>query len=368
MSNKIEIRHIRTIEEFESLHEQWDKLLTESSKQTVFLTWEWLTAWWKHYQDDRELWLITAWVENKLLGVAPLMKTKMKKYGLRYRLLHSLGAPNTDESDFFTCGNTEEILRAICDYLQDQRSQWDAIEINEFNLESPTAEYIKNYFAAKGFAIRPKTNYHYHIPITETWDVYWKKLSKNLRHNIERRLRRVQENRQVSFQVIEGRDLTWDNFEAIFHVNTKGNYPEKYNSEKERGLQRELMERMRGKNWIRVTILRFDEQAVAYDYGFSVNGRLEDWRTGFDLSYADWGSGTLLLYFQLKYMFADKYHDLDFLRGEYSYKDKWVPSRREFVELRIVPAHKLSARLALIWLPNIWQWIKSKRKQNADKE
>jgi hypothetical protein len=168
--------------------------------------------------------------------------------------------------------------------------------------------------------------------------------------------------------VIEGRDLTWDDFETIFTINTKGNYPEKYKPEKERSLHRELMENMRDKNWIRVTILRFDEQAVAFDYGFTVNGRLEDWRTGFDLSYADWGSGTLLLYFQLKYMFTEKYQDLDFLRGEYNYKDKWVPARREFVELRIIPSHKLSARLALIWLPNIWQWIKSKRKQNPDKE
>jgi CelD/BcsL family acetyltransferase involved in cellulose biosynthesis len=368
MSTTIEIRHIRSLEEFESLQNQWDELFKACSKQTVFLTWEWLTAWWKHWQPDKELWLITAWSEGKLVGAAPLMKTVVRKYGLKYRLIHSLGAPNTDESDFFTLGNDPEILGALCDYLQSQRSLWDALELNELHVENPAAKFVGSYFAARGCIIRTKLNTHYHIPIAETWDGYWKKLSKNLRHNIERRLRRVQENHQLGFQVIEGRDATWDNFEEIFTVNTKGNYPEKYKSEQERNFHRELMERMRDRNWIRIAILRFDEQATAYDYGFAVHGKFEDWRTGFDLNYADWGGGTLMLYFELKYLFTEQYQDLDFLRGEYGYKDKWVPATREFVELRIIQSHKLSARLALIWIPNIWSWIKSKRKRKSDKE
>ena len=366
-NNKIEIRHIRSLEEFESLQNQWDELFKACSKQTVFLTWEWLTAWWNHWQPGKELWLITAWYEDKLVGVAPLMKTVVRKYGLKYQLIHSLGAPNTDESDFFALGNDMQILGAFCDYLQSQRGQWDALELNEFHLENPTAKFVEEYFAERGYVIRAKPNTHYHIPIEETWDGYWKKLSKNLRHNIERRLRRVQENHQLGLQVIEGRDMIWDTFEEIFAVNTKGNYPEKYKSEQERNFHRELMERMRARNWIRIAILRFDEHATAYDYGFAVNGKFEDWRTGFDLNYADWGGGTLMLYFELKYLFTEKYQDLDFLRGEYSYKDKWVPAIREFVELRIVPPYKLSARLALIWLPNIWSWIKSKRKKKNNK-
>ena len=100
MSNEIGIRHIRDLEDFEALRGQWDQLLEERPRKTVFLTWEWLTAWWKHYQENKELWLITAWVDDELVGAAPLMKTKMRKNGLSFRLLHSLGSPNCDESDF----------------------------------------------------------------------------------------------------------------------------------------------------------------------------------------------------------------------------------------------------------------------------
>jgi CelD/BcsL family acetyltransferase involved in cellulose biosynthesis len=297
------------------------------------------------------------------------MKSVMRKYGLKYRLIHSLGAPNTDESDFFSRGKDTEVLGALCDYLLSQRNLWDALELNEFHLENSAAKFVESYFATRrGCIVLAKSNIHYHIPITEAWDSYWKKLSKNLRHNIERRLRRVQENHQLGFQVIEGRDVTWENFEEIFAVNAQGNYPEKYKSERERNFHRELMERMRDKNWIRIAILRFDGHPAAYDYGFAVQGKFEDWRTGFDLNYADWAGGTLMLYFELKYFFMEKFQDLDFLRGEYNYKDKWVPATREFVQVRIVQSHKLSARLALIWIPNAWNWIKSKRKQRSDKE
>jgi hypothetical protein len=276
MSNNIKIYHIRSFKEFEPLQNQWGELYKACSKQTVFLTREWLTDWWKHWQPGKELWLITTWSEGKLVGAAPLIMTVVRIYGLTYRLVYSLGAPNTDESDFFTLGKDIEVLGALCDYLQSQRSLWDALELNEFHLENPAAKFVKSYFATRGCVIRAKSNIHYHIPITGAWDGYWKKLSKNLRHNIERRLRRVQENHQLGLQVIEGRDVTWDDFESIFTVNAKGNYPEKYKSEQELNFHRELMERMRNKNWIRIAILRFDDHPSAYDYGFAVQGKFED--------------------------------------------------------------------------------------------
>lgn len=99
----------------------------------------WLSAWWCHYKENRELWLITAWTRDELVGAAPLMKTNEWKHGLQFRLLHSLGSPNCDESDFPVQNGNRQILRALCDYLYPRRSQWDAITLNEFESQN------KNY-------------------------------------------------------------------------------------------------------------------------------------------------------------------------------------------------------------------------------
>ena len=364
MSNEIQLRHIQSLEEFEALHDQWDQLLKGRAKKTVFLTWEWLTAWWKHYRENRELWLITAWAGDELVGAAPLMKTTMWKNGLRFRLLHSLGSPNCDESDFLTSVGDLEIVKALCDYLFEHHLQWDALELNEFDSASSVCRYIQDYFNRAGCVIHVKTNYHYHIPVQTSWEVYWKKLSKNLRHSIERRLRRAQENHQLDFKHIKGNELTWDDFESIFAVSRKGHFPEKYQSKQERGFHQELLSRTRDRNWIEIALLFLDGRAIAFEYGFNLNGRFEDWRTGFDLSHADLSGGTLLLYFLLQHLCNRGYNDLDFLRGEYDFKEKWNPIRREFTQLRIVQPHRLSARLALIWLPDLWHWFKEKFTSN----
>jgi CelD/BcsL family acetyltransferase involved in cellulose biosynthesis len=362
MPNGISIRHIRNLEEFEALREQWNQLLAERQRKTAFLTWEWLSAWWKIHQNKGELWLVTAWINDQLVGAAPLMKTSLWKHGLQFRLLHSLGAPNCDESDFPVRNGDLQIVQALCNYLYSQRAQWDAIELNEFESKSSIWGFVQDYFINTGCVIQASTNYHYHIPIHSSWEGYWKKLSKNLRHNIERRLRRAQENHRVEFKYVNGNSLAWDDFETLFEVSEKGNFPEKYKSAQERSFHRELLDRMHNRKWIEIAFLCLDGKAIAFEYGFNLDGRFEDWRTGFDLNHSELAGGTLLLYHLLKQLYGDGHHDLDFLRGEYDFKGKWLPERREFVELRIVQPHRLSARLALIWIPTLWHWLKEKTK------
>ena len=368
MSNGISIRHIQNMEEFEDLRDQWSQLLESRQRKTTFLTWEWLSAWWNHYKENRELWLITAWEGDELVGVAPLMKTNMRKHGVQFRLLHSLGSPNCDESDFPVRNGDLQIVNALCDYLYSHRKQWDAIELNEFETKNSAWHIIQNYFFNTGCIIQSHTNLHYHIPIRDSWESYRKSLSKNLRHNIERRLRRAQESHQVEFRYVKGRELEWDDFETLFAVSEKGNFPEKYKSKQERSFHRELLHRMQGHYWIEIAFLCLNGQAIAFEYGFNMDGSFEDWRTGFDLSHSELAGGTLLLYYLLKQFHSDEHRDLDFLRGEYDFKEKWLPEKREFVEVRIIQPHRLSARLALIWIPNLWHSLKDKIKSKKKRQ
>ena len=362
MSKRISIRHIRNLEEFEALRNEWTQLLEGRPRKTAFLTWEWLSAWWKHYRDDKELWLITAWIGGELVGAAPLMKSSTLKHGLRFRLLHSLGSPNCDESDFPVRNEDLQIVKALCDYLHSERAHWDAIELNEFESEASATGFIQDYFSNTGYVIQAHTNYHYHIPLQKSWEDYWKKLSKNLRHNIERRVRRAQENHRLEFKYLKGHEVEWNDFQILFEVSKKGNFPEKYEPMQERGFHHELLDRMHNRDWIQIAFLCLDGQAIAFEYGFNLDGRFEDWRTGFDLSRSELAGGTLLLYYLLRHLHKDGRTNLDFLRGEYDFKEKWLPERQQFVELRIVRSNRILARLALLWIPNFWHWLQDKIK------
>ena len=59
-------------EGFGEIREQWTELLAHSSSDCIFLTWEWLHAWWKHLSDGRRLSILAMRQAGALVGIAPL--------------------------------------------------------------------------------------------------------------------------------------------------------------------------------------------------------------------------------------------------------------------------------------------------------
>lgn len=357
-SQRIQIRHIRTLKEFEDIREAWSKLLEKRHPQTAFLTWEWMYAWWKNYGAEKELWLLTAWKEEKLVGGVPLMLLHTKRFGFKYRILQSLGKPNTDESDFLSIEESAEIIRCIVEFIALHRNQWDAIELCELNPESPTTFIVIKEIERLKLLTIQKYEAHYHIQLSRPWDEYWKTLSKNTRDGIEKRYKQGVKKMDLQFQYISAADVNWQHFETIFEINSKARYPEKYGSTQERAFLADLVNAMQGKGWLEVIFLHMEGKPIAYDYGFNMNGRFEDWRTGYDLSYSTQAAGKILLYLLIKHQFENGYKLFDFLRGAYEYKTQWNPDVRDFINLVAVKSNHIPARLALITLPAIWKWIK----------
>lgn len=358
MTVDITIRHIRNLEEFKSLREPWEHLTNQREIKTVFLTWEWLFAWWKVHCEGRELWLVTAWQGNELVGIAPLMLSTEKKYRLHYRLLQSLGAPNIDESDFLTSNDDPAVLGALCDYFLQNKKYWDAIKLHEFRSNRASTNIIKDIFSKNKLINDVQINDHYHIPISGPWDVYLKTLSKNMRQNLERRLRRTKEMGQLTLEHYKGQNVNWEHFEAIFRINKSGAFPEKYESETERLFHHELFETMRSKGLIEIVFVSLDGEQIAFEYGFNVEGRFEDWRTGYNKDFSKQAIGKILLYLLLQDLFKDGYSDFDFLRGEYEHKHDWKPLKNEFLIISAIRPNHIPSRLALIVIPSIWRWVK----------
>ncbi|MBK9209541.1 MAG: GNAT family N-acetyltransferase [Anaerolineales bacterium] len=358
MVKKTSIQHIQSLKEFEGLKQDWEHLLDQYKNETIFLTWEWLYAWWKHNQEGKRLWLLTARQDNNLVGIAPLMLSSQKKHGMSFRLLQTLGTPNTDQSDFIALDNDPEIVIQFCNYILTQKNTWDAIELNEHKDEDATTHIITNALVNHKLITKINTNLHHHVAITESWEGYLKSLSKNMRRDMEKCIRHTKEKQSVNLKCFRGPDVKWEHFETFFEINKNGHFPEKYKSETERAFHRELFEIMHTKNWIEVVLLYFDDVPVAYEYGFNLNGRFEDWRTGYDTNYSDQAVGKLLLILLMRDLFENGYNDFDFLRGEYEHKDRWRPSSRKFLNIVAVRPNHLQARIALIILPKIWHWVK----------
>lgn len=56
---------------FDLLRSHWNNLLTSDAANTVFLTWEWQSTWWRCLGTG-DLYLLAWFDDGRLVGIAPL--------------------------------------------------------------------------------------------------------------------------------------------------------------------------------------------------------------------------------------------------------------------------------------------------------
>jgi hypothetical protein len=75
----LRVELVKDEKSFLHLQGEWNNLLTNSTANNIFLTWEWISTWWKIYKENFELYLITVRdKEANLVGIGPFKVTKRK--------------------------------------------------------------------------------------------------------------------------------------------------------------------------------------------------------------------------------------------------------------------------------------------------
>jgi len=349
----MEIRHLTDLKAFENLRDPWNKLLPQIPVQDVFYTWEWLFAWWKHHGKQRELWLITVWRSDELVGIAPLVLFERQKYGLRLRVLCNIGTPDADVGGFIVQNGDPQIYRMIGNYLLARERLWDVLELNEIRCDGPEINHLIPRFEESGYVAHQKNNSHFFIPVQGEWAGYLNRLPSKFRREIRSKVRRIEEQSRLTLEHHIGKEVTWRDISTIFEINEHAHFPYLYRSTEERAFQREIFELMRDQGWLNIYLLYIGDQPVAFNYGFTYNHKFEDWRAGYNIQYSDLSIGKILYLMTIEDCFKRAYREIDFLCGDEQYKTRWQTQERVYTQLRFVPHDRLAAMLAYIWPPRL---------------
>jgi CelD/BcsL family acetyltransferase involved in cellulose biosynthesis len=374
VSNKsgISIRHICDIVEFEKLNADWKSLYDECNYHEAFLTWEWMFAWWKHHQQGKKLWLITAWLDDTLCGIAPLMLVEKPKYGLKFRSLVNLSYPDNDISGFIIRDNNPEILDAICSYIVSHRRAWDVIEMAELPADGLEARGLKSFFQKLRYDIKEDLSPHFYLTISGDWETFFNSLDPSEKADLKKNTDRAKKAGKVSFRKFIGKDLMWDHFLEVFRINEQSRFPNLY-PETERKFLEELFNLTREMDFMEIAFVQLNDDFVASNFGFTINKRHEGWRTAYDRNYSKIGPGRNMFALLFENFFAQGYREVDFLRGAEVYKSNWKPSFREYADIRIVSKTKIITNIYYVQLSKLralvvgWMdAIKQKRAQAND--
>ena len=325
---------LTTPAQFYKLENEWNSLLSDSSSNSIFLTWEWVSTWWKYFQNNTELWIIVARdaMTQELTGIAPLAVKMFRNIaGINQQRLIFLGngfaAP--DHLDFIVRNGFEErVTQLFSDKIWNENHRWNEIRIDGLiSTSSVVYQLLQQHSHLLKNVDRSICPY---ISLPEDWDTYHQSLSKNMRYNLGRFKRRLEKDYP---EVTKIKQLTEQNeikdfISVLVRLHTasqkRKNNIGLFTDQNMIDFHTELAEIFLKNGWLRSYSLNIGDTSIAAIHCFQYNNVVSFYQSGFDQFWQKYSPGSQIMMHAIQQAINEKNKTFDFLRGDESYKFKWT--------------------------------------------
>lgn len=373
----IDVSRIDNAEELLGLSKEWNKLLESCSHRNIFMTFEWIYSWWKHFGKGRNLYVLVASEEGQIKGIAPLMVSKIKNVGIRARKIEFIGMPLSDYSDFIIdyrdIKKGDEILQAFCDFLKSNKKDWDLINLNRIQEGSPTLKIFRSIrkpsrlsggfscdFAprlVRGPSSIKDNKQRVHKELRQDN----KDPEKSMGRSVKRFLR---DGKGKLTSCNNNKEGCSEKIELIFsqHIKRWEGTPttSMFNDENHREFFIEVMDLLMPKGLADIIYLPFNEKPAAFLLVFMYNDVFCDYMSTSDSSLSRYSPGRVLLKLSMDSEISSRYGVYDFMRGNHRYKLKYAS---QILRLNKIIIHQnpvlflldlVSSRMEFIVKQNEW--------------
>ncbi|MDX1523530.1 MAG: GNAT family N-acetyltransferase, partial [Anaerolineae bacterium] len=207
--------------DFERLQPVWDDLLRRSAHNLFFMTYHYQRIWWQHLgRGDLRLMAVFD-DDDHLVGLAPLF-CELTESGLRQ--LNFVGC--VDVSDYLDLlvdtAHTEQVYETLLDCLAGEAIEWDVLSLCSLPHDSPTHSRFAAAARRRGWAVevRQQTVCPV-ITLAASWDEYLAGISKKQRHEIRRKIRRLEAEAESRWVVVESKVEIAAAMPAFFELHRK---------------------------------------------------------------------------------------------------------------------------------------------------
>lgn len=368
------------LDELAPYAEDWDRLAAD----VPFRSWTWLSAWWRHYGQDRgsgpdapRLFVLCVFdLDDTLVGVAPWYVEGGGPLGRVVRLL------GLDEvcSDYLSLlcqpGMEAPVAQAAADFLTDLadaenylRGRWDLLVLEGVDARDRAVNRLIEHLAQRQYTVHRRAGLNcWRIELPHTWDEYLAMLSANHRSQI-RRLQRdfFDTGRAVLHSVRQIDELPWA-IDLLIDLHQRRRLslgqPGCFASPRFTAFHREVIPRLLLAGQLQLDWLELDGKPIAVEYQLAAGGVIYAYQSGIDPDALRRQPGRLITLATIRRAIEQGYRSYDFLRGDEPYKAHFRALPRPSLEARVVP-NRTSAQLRHgLWLAgsNVKRLIKSSLK------
>lgn len=351
---------IRDWAAFDRLESEWNELLFRSQASSIFLTWEWISAWRAAVSDSVSPFVIIVRDESdELIGVAPLYLSSMRFLKvLRYRMLRYMAdvATGSEYPDWIVHKDREEVVSAaITDCLISGSGSWDTLWLPRIAGWTGARERLLNAPARRFLRCRIRTNVFSKFDLGPTLESYEQSLSANRRQQLRRNTRRIEAIEGIEFDTCETAESLPEFLEALFELHQlrwqadgkEGTFRRKPAEER---FYRNFVPQALRQGWLAFFGLRHKNILKAVQIGYVFDNTYYQLQEGFDPEFAA-GAGNWLRHRGIAHLIDQGVEAYDFLGGWSEHKRRWGATRRDGYDL-FVAARKL--RTLPIFVFDVW--------------
>lgn len=336
---------IDVVNALDPLADEWTELASRTGA-SPFLYPGWFQAWWPAFGSGA-LRILTVRRDRRLVGLVPM---QLRRGAWR-------SPTNAHTPGFDLLASDEDALRSLAHALVSRGAR--ELTLAPLDARGAALRALRDAARARGYraVVRPAGRAPY-LALTDDPHAHQRSLSRNLRHDTERRLRRLCESGVVSVQVDDGhgslRELLSEGF-AVEGLSWKGGRGTAVASSQRTAWFYEAVARWAASaGSLRLAFLRVDGHPVAFQLDLEAPPSYYSLKIGYDPHYEQFSPGKLLTYMMVSRAAARGLAAYELLGNDEPWKYRWTSEGHDRVAFRAFspsPAGRLASSAFLYGRP-----------------
>ena len=303
-----------TQETFATLTSYWTDSKYKLKWEPIFVLPVWLEVWWRVLGSGAEPYLGVVWQGEEILGIAPLI--------LRNKTASIIGSADVcDYLDFVvTPGREKDFFAVLLDDLRQKGI--NHLDLKPLRPDSTVLTELVPLAENRRYEVRcQQEDVSLELDLPATWDEYLALLVPKQRHEVKRKLRRLEEAGDVDYRFVEDRSSVQDVMDTFLKQFAESR-EEKANflTTRMESFFRTMFEAMAEVGLLRVGILELDTLPAAMIMTFDYHDCVYLYNSGYDPQYRSLSVGVLSKVLCVRDSIQRGRKRFDFLRGGESYK------------------------------------------------